>query len=99
MAVVEKKARGHSYLYLVESIREGRKVRQRIVQPLGRKDVLAASGQLERLLQSVARHCGKCFCGCRPLCKRFRLVWSRDRVRFFCEAFVCGSLEGRWPVW
>ena len=22
-----------------------------------------------------------CFCGCRPLCKRFRLVWSRDRVR------------------
>lgn len=57
MHVVEKKARGHSYLYLVESIREGRKVRQRIVQPLGRKDVLAASGQLERLLQSVARHC------------------------------------------
>jgi len=57
MHVVEKKARGHSYLYLVESVREGRKVRQRIVQPLGRKDVLAASGQLERLLQSVARHC------------------------------------------
>lgn len=57
MHVVEKKARGHSYLYLVESVREGRKVRQRIVQPLGRKDVLIESGQLERLLRSVGRHC------------------------------------------
>ena len=59
MLVVEKKARGHSYLYLVESVRKGRKVRQRIIQPLGHKDVLAASGQLERLLQSVARHCDR----------------------------------------
>lgn len=57
MHVVEKKARGHTYLYLVESVREGRKARQRILQPLGRKDVLAANGLLDRLLRSVARHC------------------------------------------
>jgi Transposase DDE domain len=48
--VVEKAARGHRYLYLVES------VRQRILQPLGRKDLLAAHGGLDRLLESLARH-------------------------------------------
>ena len=58
MFVVEKVARGHRYLYLVESIREpGGRVRQRILQPLGRKDILVASSALERLLQSIGRHC------------------------------------------
>jgi transposase len=56
MFVVEKVARGHRYLYLVESVREDGRVRQRIIQPLGRKDLLAASGDLERLLESIARH-------------------------------------------
>jgi len=57
MFVVEKVARGHRYLYLVESVREpGGRVRQRILQPLGRKDLLAASGDLERLLESIGRH-------------------------------------------
>jgi transposase len=55
--VVEKAARGHRYLYLVESVREpGGRVRQRILQPLGRKDLLAAGGGLDRLLESIARH-------------------------------------------
>ena len=55
--VVEKAARGHRYLYLVESVREpcGR-VRQRILQPLGRKDLLTATGGLDRLLESIARY-------------------------------------------
>jgi transposase len=56
MFVREKTARGHRYLYLVESVREGGRVRQRIVRALGRKDVLLASGELERLLASLARH-------------------------------------------
>jgi transposase len=51
--VVEKAARGHRYLYLVESVREpGGRARQRILQPLGRKDLLAANGGLDRLLES-----------------------------------------------
>jgi DDE family transposase len=55
--VAEKVARGHRYLYLVESVREpGGRVRQRILQPLGRKDLLAANGDLERLLESLGRH-------------------------------------------
>ncbi|MFL5333851.1 MAG: IS1634 family transposase [Geminicoccaceae bacterium] len=57
MFVVEKAARGHRYLYLVESVREpGGRARQRILQPLGRKDLLAANGGLDRLLESLARH-------------------------------------------
>ena len=56
MFVVERVARGHSYLYLVESVRVGKSVRQRTIKPLGRKDVLAASGELDRLVGSIARH-------------------------------------------
>jgi transposase len=56
MFVREKTARGHTYLYLVESVREGGRVRQRIVRALGRKDVLLANGALERLVASLARH-------------------------------------------
>ncbi len=57
MFVVEKVARGHRYLYLVESVREDGRVRQRIIRPLGRKDALVASGELERLVGSLGRHC------------------------------------------
>jgi hypothetical protein len=56
MFVREKTARGHRYLYLVESVREGGGVRQQIVRALGRKDVLLASGELDRLITSIARH-------------------------------------------
>jgi len=42
MFVREKRARGHSYLYLVENEREGGRVRQRIIRALGRKNVLLA---------------------------------------------------------
>jgi hypothetical protein len=56
MFVREKTARGHRYLYLVESVRDGGRVRQQIVRALGRKDVLLASGELDRLVASLARH-------------------------------------------
>ena len=56
MFVCEKIARGHRYLYLVESVREGKRVRQRTIRALGRKDVLQASGELDRLIASLARH-------------------------------------------
>lgn len=56
MFVVERIARGHSYLYLVESVREGKVIRQRTVKALGRKDKLAASGELDRLAASIARY-------------------------------------------
>lgn len=56
MFVREKTARGHRYLYFVESVRAGGRVRQQIVRALGRKDVLLASGELDRLVASLARH-------------------------------------------
>ena len=56
MFVREKVARGHRYLYLVESVREGGRVRQRTIRALGRKDALHASGELDRLIASLARH-------------------------------------------
>ena len=54
--VVERVARGHRYLYLVESVREGKVVRQRTIKALGRKDALVASGELDRLASSIVRH-------------------------------------------
>ena len=56
MFVVEKVARGHRYLYLAETYRENGKVRQRIIRPLGRKDHLLLSGDLDRLIASMAQH-------------------------------------------
>jgi hypothetical protein len=47
---------GHDYLQLVESYREGGKVRQRVLGTLGRRDVLEASDQLEGLAASLSRH-------------------------------------------
>ena len=56
MFVRETTARGHRYLYLVESVREGKRVRQRTIRALGRKDILQESGELDRLIASLARH-------------------------------------------
>jgi hypothetical protein len=59
MFVREKSARGHTYLYLVENERDGGRIRQRIIRALGRKDVLLASGELDRLAASLVRHCDR----------------------------------------
>src|SRR5262249_60848984 len=59
MFVREKSARGHTSLYLVENEREGGRIRQRIIRALGRKDVLLASGELDRLAASLVRHCDR----------------------------------------
>jgi len=50
-----KDSGGRIYLQLVDNEREGDRVRQRLVASLGRLDELRASGQLERLTESLAR--------------------------------------------
>jgi transposase len=55
MFVREKKIKGYSYLYLVETVREGKRTQQRIIKNLGRKDAVLANGGLERLALSIAR--------------------------------------------
>ena len=56
MFVREKRINGYTYLYLVESVREDGRAKQRIIKNLGRKEVVVASGELERLTASVARY-------------------------------------------
>jgi transposase len=47
----------HQYLQIVHSVREGKKVRQRVLGTLGRFDELKASGRLDALMRSGLRHC------------------------------------------
>lgn len=56
MFVREKHINGYTYLYLVESVREDGRAKQRIIKNLGRKELVVASGELERLAASVARY-------------------------------------------
>ena len=50
-----KTAKGQTYLQIVESYRANGRTRQRVVASLGRLDRLAASGGLDRLIQSACR--------------------------------------------
>ena len=45
----------HEYLQIVESCRDGSRVRQRVIATLGRRDELVDSGRLDGLLTSLAR--------------------------------------------
>jgi hypothetical protein len=56
MFVREKCINGYTYLYLVETVRENGRAKQRIIKNLGRKEAVTASGALERLASSVARY-------------------------------------------
>jgi hypothetical protein len=91
MFVREKSARGHTYLYLVENEREGGRVRQRIIRALGRKDVLLASGELERLAASLVRHCDRAVI---PGFRRGRLCPTSRRVTSPARALVGRCCSG-----
>ena len=56
MFVRVKKIGGYEYLYLVENAREGGRHVQRVIKSLGRRDAVAASGLLDSLIASAARH-------------------------------------------
>jgi hypothetical protein len=48
--------RAYAYLQIVRSYRDGSKVRQQVVGTLGRRAELVATGELDGLLRSLARH-------------------------------------------
>ncbi len=50
-----KDSHGYKYLQIVESIRTGSKVRQRVLATLGQVDVLKQSGKLDDLTRSLAK--------------------------------------------
>jgi hypothetical protein len=56
MFVRVKKIGNYEYLYLVENTREGGRHVQRVVKALGRRDEVEASGLLDALVASAARH-------------------------------------------
>lgn len=56
MFIRVKKIGNYEYLYLVENAREGGRHVQRVVKALGRRDEVEASGVLDALAASAARH-------------------------------------------
>jgi len=56
MFVRVKKIGKYEYLYLVENVREGGRHVQRTVKALGRREEVEASGMLDALVASAARH-------------------------------------------
>jgi hypothetical protein len=55
MFVRVKKTHGYKYIKIAESIREGSKVKQRVLTTLGQLDALTSSGKLDALVQSLAK--------------------------------------------
>ncbi len=56
MFVRVKKIGPYEYLYLVENVREGGRHVQRVIKALGRRDEVEASGLIDGLIASAARH-------------------------------------------
>jgi hypothetical protein len=105
MFVREKRINGYTYLYLVETVREDGRAKQRIIKNLGRKEVVTASGTLERLASSVARYAERAVVLSqieagnpeRLACKRIGtpLLFGRLWEETGCRAVIEDLLAGR----
>jgi hypothetical protein len=56
MFIRVKKIGAYEYLYLVENAREGGRHVQRVIKALGRREEVEASGLIDGLIASAARH-------------------------------------------
>ena len=105
MFVRAKRIGAYSYLYLVETVRENGKTKQRIIRNLGRKEVVEAAGDLDRLARSAARLSQRSMIlsliedGSAPdvACRRIGapLLFERLWQESGCRAVVEGLLAGR----
>src|SRR3954453_4574671 len=105
MFVREKRINGSPYLYLVETVREDGRAKQRIIKNLGRKEGVAASGALEPLASSVPRYAARAVVlsqiqagnPARLACKRIGapLLFGRLWEETGCRAVVEDRLSGR----
>src|SRR6266567_3661310 len=105
MFVREKRINGYTYLYLVESVREDGRAKQRIIKNLGRKEVVVASGELERLAASIGRYAERAVVLSqldagnpnRLACKRIGapLLFGRLWEETGCRAVIDELLTGR----
>jgi hypothetical protein len=55
MFACDKRIGPYTYVYLVENVREEGRTKQRIIANLGRKEMVVARGDLDRLARSVVR--------------------------------------------
>jgi hypothetical protein len=67
--------RRYEYLQIVRAVRDGARVRQELVASLGRRDLLVSTGQLDQLLQALAR-----------FSTRLRVVEAASDERFVARA-------------
>ena len=105
MFVREKRINGYTYLYLVETVREDGRAKQRIIKNLGRKEAVTASAALERLASSVARYAERAVVLSqieagkpeRLACKRIGapLLFGRLWKETGCRAVIEDLLAGR----
>ena len=105
MFVREKRINGYTYLYLVESVREDGRSKQRIIKNLGRKEVVTANGDLARLAASLARYAERAvvlsqIAAGNPdslVCKRIGapLLFGRLWEETGCAAVIADLLAGR----
>lgn len=51
-----KKSGKYEYLQICQSIREGKKVKQRVIATIGRMDQLNDKGDIEKLVRSLAKY-------------------------------------------
>jgi Transposase DDE domain len=104
MFVREKRIGPYTYLYLVETVREDGKTKQRIIRNLGRKEEVERRGDLDRLVRSATRLARRSMIlslleegtvprlGCRrigaPLL--FERLWRETRCREVLQAMLAG---------
>ena len=105
MFIREKRIGAYSYVYLVETVREDGKTKQRIIRNLGRKELVEATGDLDRLARSAARLSQRSMVlsliegGSSPgvACRRIGapLLFERLWEESGCRAVLEGVLTGR----
>jgi hypothetical protein len=105
MFVRVKKIGNYEYLYLVENVREGGRHVQRVVKSLGRRDEVEASGMLDGLIASAAKHSRRTvvlssfYRGELPELRRVSigpdLVFGRLWAETGCRDVLRGLLAGR----
>ncbi len=80
MFVRVKKIGAYEYLYLVENAREGGRHVQRVIKALGRRDEVEASGLIDGLIASAARHSR-------------RSIVSRASIAATCRNCIASALD------
>src|SRR5512145_1558188 len=80
---VAHEGRSYEYLQIVRSVRDGDRVRQELVASLGRRDLLVATGKLDKLLQALVR-----------FSTRLKVVEAAKDERFVARAAKSGGRPG-----